>query len=147
MAFYNLNRVYKEHNRNETVWYTDIECTLPEKEGFERVFDIENSKWIYQSIETKDWNKYLFDIGLLKLSEYEKFDSDWNIVQKTQDELLSENIITKQEYNRQKIAEIDYKLYQLDIKSVRPLREGNIKKIQELELEAEKLRIERKKFI
>ena len=66
-------------------------------------------------------------------------------------EIVNEVVIDNNEIlknaNREKIEEIKLKLQEIDFKSIRPLRAGEIDKINELEEEAGKLREELRKLM
>lgn len=94
--YYDVNRILVDNKCNGQKWYCGIECELTPQEDKLIVFDVNSKTWKYQSLS--GWNSYLVSIGNLKLSPLQKLDSNDKIVNKTNQELYSQGIITKDEY-------------------------------------------------
>lgn len=103
--YYDINRILVSEKYNGQKWLSGVNCELPLKERNIIVFDIPNKKWIYQPLSS--WNSYLVSIGNLKLSPTQKLDANDVILNKTIDEMYSDNTISYQEFKKLKTQKIN----------------------------------------
>lgn len=94
--YYDINRVLVGEKFGSQKWYSSVKCDLPQKKDSVIVFDVIKKVWVYQLLSS--WNAYLVSIGNLKLSTSQKLDSNDNIVNKTNEELLADGVITNAQY-------------------------------------------------
>jgi len=94
--YYNINRILVDEKFQGQKWYSGVICDLIPQSNSVIVFDVTSKVWKFQPLAS--WNSYLVSIGNLKLAPLQKIDVDDNIVNKTYEELYTENLITKEQY-------------------------------------------------
>lgn len=103
--YYNIDRVLVHDNYTGQKWHSGVNCNLTQTASNAIVFDIANKVWRYQPLDK--WNTYLLSIGNLKLSPTQKLDANDVILNKTIDEMYSDNTISYQEFKKLKTQKIN----------------------------------------
>lgn len=110
MYYYDVNRCLVDENYTGQKWLIDIPCSLTPQANYKIVFDFDQKIWTYQSTDFNSWNSYLIKIGIIKPNKHEKIENN-QIVKKTNEELLQENIITNEQYYEFKKNEVNQNFY------------------------------------
>ena len=136
-SFYNEKNILVDLDFQGFKWIAPVECKIEVKEDHLIVFNPKTNKW--EQIPDTQYINFAVENNIIKLDKYSKL-VNGKIVDKTNEELLSDNTITLDEYNNLVNTPIIAKLNEIDFKSIRALRDGDSTWIQKYETQAEELR-------